>query len=111
MDFKITYLPVDGYGLVDPDTVKKAITDKTILISIMHANNEVGTIQPISEISQVAKEAGVYFHTDAVQTAGHIQPTSKNLAWICFPYRRINCTALKELGYCTLKKAPKYCLS
>jgi len=70
--FKITYVPVDKYGLVDPDQVKKAITDKTILISVMHANNEVGTIQPIAEISRIAREAGVYLHTDAVQTAGHI---------------------------------------
>jgi len=75
--FKITYVPVDKYGLVDPDQVKKAITDKTILISVMHANNEVGTIQPIAEISRIAREAGVYLHTDAVQTAGHI-PTDVN---------------------------------
>jgi cysteine desulfurase len=77
MGFKITYLPVDHFGLVNPDDVKKAITDKTILISIMHANNEIGTIQPITEISQIAREAGVYLHTDAVQTAGHI-PTDVN---------------------------------
>jgi cysteine desulfurase len=70
--FRITYLPVDSYGMVDPASVKKAITDKTTLISVMHANNEVGTIQPIAEISKIAKEAGVYFHTDAVQTVGHI---------------------------------------
>jgi cysteine desulfurase len=70
--FRITYLPVDEYGLVDPQDVKKAITDKTILISVMHASNEVGTIEPISEIGKIAKEAGVYFHTDAVQTVGHI---------------------------------------
>jgi len=75
--FLVTYLPVDEYGLVDPDDVKKAITDKTILISVMHANNEVGTIQPIAEIGKIAKEAGIYFHTDAVQTAGHI-PVSVN---------------------------------
>ena len=72
MGFKITYLPVDKYGLVDPDSVKRAITDKTILISVMHANNEVGTIQPIKEISKIAGEAGIYLHTDAVQSAGHI---------------------------------------
>ena len=77
MGFKITYLPVDKYGLVDPDNVKKAITGKTILISVMHANNEVGTIQPIVEISKIAGEAGVYLHTDAVQSAGHI-PTDVN---------------------------------
>ena len=70
--FRITYLSVDEYGLVDPQDVKKAITDKTILISVMHASNEVGTIEPISEIGKIAKEAGVYFHTDAVQAVGHI---------------------------------------
>src|SRR4030042_1829776 len=57
--FIITYLPVDKYGLVDPDDVKKAITDKTILVSIMHANNEIGTIQPVAEIAKSAREAGV----------------------------------------------------
>lgn len=70
--FPVTYLQVDKYGLVDPDDVKKAITDKTILISVMHANNEIGTIEPIAEIGKIAREAGVYFHTDAVQTTGHI---------------------------------------
>lgn len=70
--FKVTYLPVDEYGLVDPDDVRKAITSKTILISVMHANNEVGTIEPIAEIGKIARETGIYFHTDAVQTAGHI---------------------------------------
>ena len=69
---KITYLPVDKYGLIDPEDVKKAITDKTILVTIMHANNEIGTIEPIKEISKVVKKAGVYFHTDSVQTTGHI---------------------------------------
>jgi len=70
--FSITYLPVDEYGLVDPGDVKKAITGKTILISVMHANNEIGTIEPIAEIGKIAKEAGIYFHSDAVQTVGHI---------------------------------------
>jgi len=70
--FKVTYLPVDEYGLVDPEDVKRAISDKTILISVMHANNEVGTIQPIAEIGGIAREAGIYFHTDAVQTVGRI---------------------------------------
>lgn len=70
--FTVTYLPVDKYGLVNPQDVKKAITDKTILISVMHANNEVGTIEPISEIGKIAKERGIIFHTDAVQTVGHI---------------------------------------
>ncbi len=70
--FRVTYLPVDGYGLVDPADVRRAITDKTVLISVMHANNEIGIIEPIAEIGRIAKEAGIYFHTDAVQTAGHI---------------------------------------
>jgi cysteine desulfurase len=70
--FKVTYVKVDREGLVSPEDVKKAITDKTILISIMHANNEIGTIQPIKEIGELAKEKGIYFHADAVQTVGHI---------------------------------------
>jgi cysteine desulfurase len=68
----VTYLPVDKYGMVDPDAVRKAITDKTVLISIMYANNEVGTIHPIREIGRIAKERGVIFHCDAVQAVGKI---------------------------------------
>ncbi|MBU1726132.1 MAG: cysteine desulfurase NifS [Candidatus Omnitrophica bacterium] len=70
--FKTTFVGVDKDGLVSPDEIKKAITDKTILISVMHANNEIGTIQPVSEIGSIAKEKGICFHTDAVQTVGHI---------------------------------------
>lgn len=70
--FKVTYLGVDQDGLVSSDDLKKAITDKTILVSIMHANNEIGTIQPIAQLAQIAKGKGIYFHTDAVQTFGHI---------------------------------------
>ncbi|EAX46400.1 aminotransferase, class V [Thermosinus carboxydivorans Nor1] len=69
--YVVTYLPVDEYGMVRVEDLKKAITDKTILISIMFANNEVGTIQPIKEIGQIAREKGIYFHTDAVQAAGN----------------------------------------
>lgn len=70
--FKVTYIGVDKKGMVSPEDIKKAITDKTILVSIMQANNEIGTIEPIAEIGKVVKEKGVYFHTDAVQTVGHI---------------------------------------
>jgi len=69
---RVTYLPVDGYGQVDPDDVSRAITPRTILISIMHANNEVGTIQPIAAIGAIARERGIYFHTDAAQSVGKI---------------------------------------
>ncbi len=69
---KVTYVKPDKYGMVSPEDISKEITDKTILISVMHANNEIGTIQPIKEIGAIAKAKGIYFHTDAVQTVGHI---------------------------------------
>lgn len=70
--FEITRLSVDKYGLVNPEDVKKAIRKDTILVSITHASNEIGTIQPIKEIGKICKERGVYFHTDAVQSFGKI---------------------------------------
>ncbi|MDF2522431.1 MAG: nifS [Clostridiales bacterium] len=70
--FEVTYLPVDENGLVTPEQVEKAIKPNTILISIMFANNEIGTIQPISEIGKLARERGIYFHTDAVQAVGNV---------------------------------------
>jgi cysteine desulfurase len=70
--FNVTYLPVDESGMVAPNDVQKAITNKTILISVMHANNEMGTIEPIAKIGRIARKAEIYFHTDAVQTVGHI---------------------------------------
>lgn len=70
--FRVTYLPVDEYGLVDPADISQAITDKTVLISVMQANNEMGTIEPVAEIGKIAQKAGVCFHTDAVQAVGHI---------------------------------------
>ena len=68
----VTYLPVDKYGMVDPDAVRNAITDKTVLITIMWANNEIGTLHPIAEIGKIAKEKGIVFHTDAVQAIGKV---------------------------------------
>jgi len=70
--FDVTYLDVDEYGMVNPEDLKKAIKDSTILISIMFANNEIGTIQPVEEIGKIAKGKGIYFHTDAVQAMGNI---------------------------------------
>src|SRR3990172_4447404 len=68
----VTYVPVDSEGLIDPDDVRRAITGRTILSSIMYANNEIGTIQPIREIGALAQERGIVFHTDAVQAVGRI---------------------------------------
>jgi cysteine desulfurase len=72
MGFKVTYLPVDKYGLIDIESLTKYITKDTILITIMHANNEIGTIEPVREIGEIAHEMGAIFHTDAVQTVGKI---------------------------------------
>ena len=69
--FRVTYVPVDEYARVNPKDIEDAITDETILISVMFANNEVGTLQPIAEIGKIAKEKGIYFHTDAVQAVGN----------------------------------------
>src|SRR5215475_4696102 len=70
---EVTYLPVDGFGRIDPDDVRHAITTRTILISIMHANNEVGTIQPITHMARIARDHGILFHTDAAQSVGKIR--------------------------------------
>ena len=70
--FEVTYLPVDKYGMVSPEDLKNVIRDDTILISIMLANNEIGTIQPVDEIGKIARENRIYFHTDAVQAIGHV---------------------------------------
>jgi len=70
--FEVTYVPVDKYGLVNPEEVEIAIREDTILVSVMHANNEIGTIQPIEEIGRICKSKGVLFHTDAVQTFCHV---------------------------------------
>lgn len=77
--FVVTYLPTDQRGLVDPDDVAKAITRDTILVSVMHANNEIGTIEPIEEIGRITKEKGVLFHTDAVASTGWIPVDVKTL--------------------------------
>lgn len=69
--FRVSFVGVDRYGMVDPREIEAAVTDQTILISVMHANNEVGTVQPIEEIGRMARSRGICFHTDAVQTAGH----------------------------------------
>jgi cysteine desulfurase len=79
LGFEVSYIGVDKYGFVDIEQLEKSITPKTILISIMYANNEIGTIQPIEEISKIAKNKGVLFHTDAVQVVGKIPFSVKNI--------------------------------
>ncbi|MEO0112414.1 MAG: cysteine desulfurase family protein [candidate division WOR-3 bacterium] len=79
MGFEITYLPVDKYGTVDLDELKKKIKKETILISIMHANYEVGTIEPIKEIAEIAKENNIIFHSDGVAAAGQLKIDLKEL--------------------------------
>ncbi len=81
--FEVTYLPVDEYGLVDPEQVKNNLRQDTTLVSIMHANVEVGTIQPLKEIAEVVKESGAVFHTDAVATAGTIPVDVQDLGIDC----------------------------
>jgi hypothetical protein len=75
----VTYLRVDGFGRVDPDDVRHALRQSTVLISIMHANNEVGTIQPLEEIAQIAHEAGILLHSDAAQSVSKISFTVQGL--------------------------------
>jgi len=77
--YKVTYLGVDQYGMISLDDLRKAITDKTILITAMYANNEMGTIEPVEEIGKIAKEKNIYFHTDAVQAVGKLPFSVKDM--------------------------------
>jgi len=79
LNFKVTYLPVDRHGIVSPDDFKRHITKKTRLITIMHSNNETGSIQPISEIGKIARENGIVFHSDAAQSIGKVPVNVKRL--------------------------------
>ncbi len=72
LGFRVSLVPVDRFGRVDPDDVRRAITPRTVLVSVMHANNEVGTIQPVAEVSRIAREHGILLHTDAAQSVGKI---------------------------------------
>lgn len=91
--FEVTYLPVDSEGIIQIEDLKNAIKDTTILISIMYANNEIGTIQPIEDIGKIAREKGILFHTDAVQAYGHIVIDTQTL-----PVDMITLTAHKLYG-------------
>src|SRR3989338_2677659 len=105
--FKVTYLPVDKYGLVNPEDIKKAITKNTILVTIMHANNEIGTIEPIEEIGKICKEKGVYFHTDAVQTVGKIPIDVKKMNLDLLSSSSHKLYGPKGIGFLYIKKGTK----
>jgi len=79
LDFEVTFLQVDQYGIVDPERLRSAITPETVLVSIMHANNEIGTIEPIAELASICREKGVFFHTDAVASVGNVKVDVKEL--------------------------------
>ena len=102
--FEVTILPVDEFGRVDPEAVKAGIKPETILISIMFANNEVGTIQPIAEIGAIAKERGIYFHTDAVQAVGNwpIDVNAMNIDFLTMSGHKFN--APKGIGALYVRK-------
>jgi len=105
--FKVTYLDVDEEGLVDLEQLKKAINEKTILVSVMHANNEIGTIQPIEEIGKLCREKGIYFHTDAVQsfTKAGIDVKKQNIDLASFSGHKVH--GPKGIGILYVRKGVK----
>ena len=105
--YEVTYLPVDEYGRVRAEDVEKAIRDDTILVSVMTANNEIGTIEPIGEIGEICRRKGVYFHTDAVQAVGHIKIDVKemNIDLLSLSGHKIG--APKGIGALYIKKGVK----
>ncbi|MGI6021284.1 MAG: cysteine desulfurase family protein, partial [Lachnospiraceae bacterium] len=104
---EVTYLDVDEYGLVDLDELEKAITDKTILISVMTANNEIGTVEPIKEIGKIAHDHGILFHTDAVQAFGQIpiNVDEENIDMLSSSAHKLN--GPKGIGFLYIRKGVK----
>ncbi len=106
--FDVTFLPVDKYGIIDLEELKKAIRKDTILVSIMFANNEIGTIEPVAEIGKITKEKGVYFHTDAVQAAGKIKIDVKELNIDLLSISAHKFHGPKGIGVLFVKKGVKF---
>jgi cysteine desulfurase len=98
MDFEVTFLQVDEYGVVDPERLAKVITPETILVSIMHANNEIGTIEPISELASICREKEITFHTDAVASVGNIPVDVSDLGVDLLSISGVSLGAPKGIG-------------
>ncbi len=107
--YRVTWLPVDRYGLVDPDDVRKAVTRQTVLITIMLANNEIGTIEPVREIVQIGRERGIPVHTDAVQALGKIDVDAKELGVDYMSFSGHKLYAPKGIGALYLRKGLHLC--
>ena len=101
---KITYLPVDEYGIVDPNDIANSINSQTVLVSIMLANNEVGTIQPIKEISEICKKYQIPLHTDAVQAVGKVPINVKELGVDALSVSSHKINGPKGIGALFIKK-------
>ncbi|MBI5183679.1 MAG: cysteine desulfurase NifS [Nitrospinae bacterium] len=102
--YRITYIPVDKYGMVKPEDVAEAISDDTILITIHHSNNEIGTIQPIKEISKIAEERGIIFHTDAVQSLGKLPLNVDDMGVTLLSVSAHKLNGPKGVGACYIRK-------
>ena len=104
LDFEVTFLPVDGNGLVDPDRLRKVIRPETILVSIMHANNEIGTIEPLADFSAICRERGITFHTDAVASVGNVPVDVNGLNLDLLSLSGISLGAPKGIGALYFRK-------